>query len=186
MKFNLNDKIKCIDTQGTKYLTNGKVYTVLPIAVYDENDRVKVLGDDGDTRLFFLHRFEAYVPPTTIEELIELGKTLLNKECLGGPYLTKFTPNQLVIVADSHIATTYSSEVVDDFHARGWSVALRDTNKRITYPVLQTKVDEFVAVTIKLTRDYDATVYQDRVQVGCQAIPHEKIDELYNLIHAKK
>ncbi len=182
MKFEAGNKVKCIRDSVTPYLTLGKVYQLLPCS---EWDRVRTIGDDGKSRMFFMDRWELVKDTPTIEDLITQGKTFLNKKCLGGETDRKFTPNQVVVVVDKDLARSYSMPVMDDFYKNGYSVGLRDTVNRITFPVLQTKLDEFIPIVIKLTDEYQATIHEDHVRVGCQCIPRSKIDELYNLIHGK-
>jgi len=121
----------------------------------------------------------------SLEELIAKAKTMVNKNCVSGRYKTEFVPNQVIVAVDQSIASTYSTEVMQDFKANGVSVVLRDTVNRISYPVGQTELVIFTPTRIKLTEDYDAIVHKDHVKVGCQSISFEKIDELHKLIHAE-
>ncbi len=182
MKFEAGNKVKCIRDSGTDFLTLGKVYQLLPCS---ERNRVKAIGDDGKSRTFYMDRWELVKDTPTIEELVAQGKALIGKPCSGGPRNVEFIPNELIVLVDEKLCTGYSIEVLKNLKDNGISVVVRDSIKRASYPVTQTKLVEFIPTTIQLTPDYDAIVYEGYVKVGCQNIPHSKIDELYKLIHDK-
>lgn len=95
-------------------------------------------------------------------------------------------------------------EILDDTPYTKWPILLVKAENKISFRMSSSNSPEFsknwpedakdiieyfinVPVKIKLTNDYDAVVNTaDKiVNVGCQRIPFDKIDELYKAIHAQ-
>jgi hypothetical protein len=179
MKFNEGDKVKYISGAVKSHMTHGKIYEI--VATSPSKGLVTVVRDDGRTEDFYDHRFEE-VEITDMVELIERAKTFIGKKCVSSD--VTFTPNQVIVVVDEYSSDNYSKEVQRVYKANGFAVALRDNVRALTFPVNETRIFIHKAKTLKLTDDYDADIYPNRVVVGCQTISIEKIEELYKLIHS--
>ncbi len=62
-KFKVGDPLICVDSGVNQDLTYGKVYTCLSCSVWEKENFVKVINDNGDDMDFFTWRFKKYDIP---------------------------------------------------------------------------------------------------------------------------
>ena len=88
--------------------------------------------------------------------------------------------NVRVVMSDSEPDLT--CRVVELLQTNPWVVCIvSDLNT--TLPIMDKNFNSVPTnKTIKLTSDYDAVVYKDKVVVGCQTIPVEKIEEILTIV----
>lgn len=184
--FKVGDKVKYIQHEK-KTLTNGKTYEVTRYDfdnvtdVPSKYDMVTVINDHGHPELYFRSRFELVKDSHNLESLVALAKTFLGKTCKYDT-LVPLTPDKILVYVDGSLVQESSYSVIQDFNTYGYTVALKDSKKLSTVPVRGTVLS--LSHTVKLTDEYDAEVFPDKVVVGCQTITKEKIDELHKLIHS--
>lgn len=184
---NIGDKIKCIGKDIE--LTVGKIYTVIPSNQYwDKDDTVvMVLSDKGNPNPYYKRDFVLVdVPPeitlSTIKEEIAKAKSLIGKkmktQASGNVKITSYQ-----VYLDEKEAYNSSITVCDEFEKSGFVVALRGSGCSIPLNSAEIVSDK---VTIFLTEDFDAEISKKGVQVGCQFIPLEKIEEIQKVINELK
>lgn len=121
---------------------------------------------------------------STVENQLEYAKTLIGKRVKSNRDISVYSENGYPTgweVAGYKFVdfnnTNYRNRSVELSLDKGWSVAVYMTNDNSLLPV------EFVELvpeskTIKLTDEYDATIYKNKVVVGCQTISKEKLCEV--------
>jgi len=82
MTFKKGDEVRCT-LKSSSTLTYGKTYEVIGHSSNDNS--IQILDDKGDRLWYYSHNFELVeVSKPTLQELIDLAKTLLGKELIGG------------------------------------------------------------------------------------------------------
>ena len=169
------DTIKCVDDGGHTHLTNGKTYTAL--ATNGSESEVQLLDNSGVTRWYFTNRFEPLVDAKSMDlfQSIEYAQTFIGKPFTYSGAKT-VASHVKVYLSDKEFASYGSVNAQNEVKARGFSVCLHGENGN-EYPVAQVELAP-ESYTMELTDDYDAVIYVDRVEVGCQTIPKAVLEEL--------
>ncbi len=177
-KFNVGDKIRCINSPSHK-LVKGNTYTVERIEDPDDGDIAMIYCEEFDNQDgFYASRFEAVTTDLSIAVLIDKAKELRNKTCIDTKDGSKFFPDKIKIYVLEEEVKVSSGRARASFERNGFVVCLNGGG--ITLPVEELELSP-VTITVKLTEDYDAQVYKDKVVVGCQTIPLDKLKELLKL-----
>lgn len=181
-KYKAGDKVRCID-DGLYHsqLTIGKIYTIVEVRTEGYSIPIlRIINDSGEENGYYETRFEPEVVKPTIDDLVTLGKSLIGKTCkyiYGG----NAVPEKIVVFLDEEDAGNSSFVVKEEFEKSGFCVAIKYGGNAVPVQTLTLIKD---VETIKLTDDYDAIVYKDRVEVGCQTIPRAKLEELMKVMNS--
>lgn len=180
MTFDSGTKVRCKLKTSTS-LTFDKVYEVYECCPKGNSgdDIIKLYDDNNDLLWYYTKNFESL--DLGMQHWVDVGRTLIGKECVVGIGVNAkfFNPYSLHVIVDSNIVQNYQSSVINDYNKNGYSVAVYDYIKGLSYPVKHVSLAPEKAIDMRLG-SYDADVFKDRVVVGCQTIPFEKIEELFN------
>lgn len=178
-KFKVGDKVKCINSPF-RQLTIGEIYTIKQIKnISNETLYVEEIPEYENG--FYSHRFELVESAPivhTLNDLVNKAKDLVDKKVTDSKDGKKFSPDNIKVYLLEKDVKLSSGRAQDSFKRNGFAICLNGGG--ITIPVEDLDLAPEV-VTIKLTKDYDAKIYADRVEVGCQTIPLDKLKELLKL-----
>jgi 3-dehydroquinate synthase class II len=165
MNFVKGDKLRCISVDGSEQLKLGKIYT---FSHYNDCENVCVEGSGNDG--FYPYRF------VKVEESlsgdVEMAISMLDKKITEKNGRT-FTPNHIRIFTKP---CDHSSPLVGDvLKIKPYCVALCDDWRVI--PLSECNLTP-ESIEVEGVGDYTAKVYSDKVVVGCQEIPLEKVKEI--------
>ena len=164
------DKVKCVNRGGNFNLTDGREYVVLAECVVCGDSGITVLNDDGNEGNFYARRFEVVVS-SSLQDDIEKGKSMLGKKVQAGS-ITGVVEEVYAVLTEPK-SCSYSVE--QEFKKLGYAVVLKWGV--YTYGLSQVELLPD-SITLRLTKDYEAKVYTDKVVVGCQTITREALDEV--------
>jgi len=173
----IGDKVKCIKRDVK--LEVGKTYTISDIEGEDDgwDSEVILIRVVGLPSPYYMHHFEP-VCVETLEEKIALAKSYIGKKVIGECINNPFTVEKVYVVTDKDTARKLDilSLIVEEYLETNGNVVVLVGG----YIAVPLDVVELVpeTVTIKLNDDYSATVYNDRIEVGCQTFPISILKEL--------
>ncbi len=174
MKFKTDDKVVCINNSGMDNLTMDKTYVVKRT----HDDEVYLTDDSGKTVYYYSYRFKLSTGEMDLAASIALAQSFIGKPFNCGKYsVNKVIADRVVVYLPGHNFSVYGScRAQRELKERGFSVCLNSKNGA-EYPISSVEaIPE--STTIKLTDAYNATIYADRVEVGCQTITKDKLVEL--------
>jgi hypothetical protein len=161
--FKVGDKVKCVDTGDIKLLNFGEIYTVHEVGnpfIYFS------AGGAG----FYPKRFELVIDENDLGAQCEKAYTLIGKNVKRGNTTYKITHVFIIKKGQS------SSALVNEWlETHDFCVAVGNGTQKL--PVML--VDEMPpSIRVENVGDYDAEVYVDKIVVGCQTIPWDKVEEI--------
>lgn len=170
--FKLHDIVTCVNRGGNYYITEGKQYTVNDIM--EDDGTIRVTDDQGDEGWYHTNRFHLVEQGLFI--LIAKAQSLLDKYYTHGTAMRhKCTRIKVYLQEPDFNNGTGSGFARDMFKELGYAVVVGDAS--CEFDVRNVKeVPNFKELV--LTPDYTAEVYADKVIVGCQTIPYDKVVEL--------
>lgn len=176
-KFKVGDIVRCINPIGSLMLNN--LYTIKESdPTFPDYNCV-----EGCSASYFPNRFQCV--DNTIEGQIAKAKTFLNEkvEYYSDGETTKFTPTDIQVFFAGSQSPKISMLVNTEVKMHGFCVALASSVK--TVPVnLISKAKELVVIVG--VGDYEATIHEDHVMVGCQKISKAKVLEIAKAFESKK
>ncbi len=177
------DNVTCVDRGTFNYLTEGNQYVIENTNA--ECDELYIRDNNKVARWFFARRFKLVTPDENkskeLLESITLAQSFIGKKIDAPQHGGKnTTASKVVVYLPGHDFGKYGSlNAQNELTLRGFSVCITTSNG-MEYPV-STVVEAKLSSTIKLTSDYDAVIYADRVEVSCQTISREKLLELVKI-----
>lgn len=107
-----------------------------------------------------------------ISSHLKKAKELVGKTLWSDIHKKEWTPESCVVVFDKE-DINLSIKDIPIFKKQGFAVCIVNED-------FSTEVNSFLSLPkkIKLSNDYDAQIFKDKVVVGCQVIPKEKIQEI--------
>lgn len=171
--FKPNDTVKCIDADGNVYITKNSLYTVLAVG----NGRISVRANDNEIYFYKQSLFKLQEPAgMELFESISYAQSLIGKTIRYNRTNTTVTHVKVYLSAKEFESGYGSMNAQNDLKANGFSVCVHGTNGN-EYPIRNIELVP-TSTTMKLTDDYDAIIYKDKVEVGCQTITKEVLKEL--------
>ncbi len=169
----VGDKVKCI--MGSHELTEGDIYTVVKL----NSDTGDFKDKDGYVRSGWNQsRFMVVDSKPSIDVLLSEAEKFVGKACSfinSAGVTTRFTPSSVSVFVSHRDAHASSSRVATYFDANGLCVALRGGTTVLPMQEVTIAKDY---TTIKLTSDYNADIFKDKVIVGCQTISRALVEEI--------
>jgi hypothetical protein len=164
--FKKGDKIKCIDADYSS-LNLGEIYIFDGDHSY-AHDCITIVGYPYG---YFKNRF-VLVEEDTLESLVKKAEDIIKsgKMVSVDGFIKK--PSSIEIHYKESIKI--SPLVSDDIKERGFSVAIRME----CYSIAPVNLCEVITNIVEGVGSWTAIVNKDNVQVGCQTIPWEKIEEI--------
>ena len=155
------------------WLTKGKEYIIAGENINDF-DCIRIEeSDDGQKNLsFFKVRFSLVPSEMPLGEQVELAQTYIGKNTTEG----KCKSVQVCLTEKDVNERSFSCQ--NYFKEHGFCVAIMGGYWSVPLPTVSLAPE---SKTIKLTDDYNAEVFADKVKVGCQTIPLSKLEEILTI-----
>ena len=166
----IGDKVKCIKLDAR--LTIGEVYTIRAIGGYQ--NRPTLYTDELGSMEYYQDHFELVELVMTVEEQVNLAKSLLGKEVFS-------KLGTRIVVEDIEVFLTkkraYSSTALcgKAFDKDGFAVVVKGCGYTVVVKDVVIPPDHAI---VKLNDNYDAKITKDTIEVGCQTFPISILDEL--------
>ncbi len=168
--FKAGDKVKCIDPIG--FLIKNKIYTVRV------NDAGFLFLEESNSPSHHYASNRFRLEEQTLEEQIKVAKDLIGKTVKFGKRNVKVDN---VVVFIKGVNDKRSSDLINEvLEKKDWCVGLCFGIE--TIPLKDAVI--ISNILIENVGDYKATVYKDYVQVGCQKIDKDKVEEIVNAFKA--
>lgn len=175
MKFEVGDNVLCVDCGENRKITTGNIYIVLQTS--SDGNEIRINHDDGNGAWYYSNRFKLSTSVTNSElfKSIELAQSFIGKRFTHGT--TKSVGSRVKVYLSKEEFDGYGSLSANiEFTKRGYAVCVHGEND-YEYPVHDIELVPS-SITMKLTQDYDAIIYANKVEVGCQTISKSVLSEL--------
>jgi hypothetical protein len=153
---------------------------------HDATNTKRFQSANGFPEYEYIELVKVHDIPTTFEGQLEYAKSLVGKRVSNKTdkgvyrdYNCYWEVKNFEVLLSNYDG--YRNSSVQKSLEKGWSVVVWMTSDDSYLPVELATIVEIptpTSKTIKLTDDYDVVIYKDKIEVGCQTIPKEKICEI--------